>query len=152
MRSFSILFIALLSLSFSCNNSNQESKTLTVEEKETMYQEAEKRALDNIEQHQKEKSFAIVEGTWAKVNSLPCTDGFPNILNLSAGGSFSTEDKTLNGLEWVEGTFSLKNNDEITFSDLNEKSNSYQFRHFDKMAMITIHLSSECTLVYKKNL
>jgi len=161
MRSVLIIFIALISFSFSCNDGETNSETAgtavsaeipTQEENEKLYKEAEERARESIEKGMATKSFKLVEGSWSKVNSLPCTDSFPNSLNLMSDGSFSTDDQNVAGLEWSSGSFNLKNQDEITFSDGSNKSNTYQFRHFAKMAMITIHLTGECTLVYKKNL
>jgi len=160
MRIYILSLIALVSFSFSCNdaakeagaNATENAVQLTEAEKEKMYKEAEERARKKIQNGADENSLNLVAGKWSKVNSLPCTDGYPNLLNLGADGIFSTDDKVSNGLKWTNGSYNLKNQDEIIFINEAEETNSYQFKHFPKMAMITIHLSSDCTLVYKKNL
>jgi len=153
MRFYILTLVAVLSLSFSCNSSSENSTQLTEAEKKKMYDEAEQRAKEKIEEnYSTEKSVTTIEGKWSKTNNLPCTDGFPNTLNLSKGGGFSTDDMPTTGLEWVSGSYKITSEDEITLRNAEKNEKSYQFRHFPKMAIVTLHLSEECTLVYKKSL
>lgn len=152
MRIYYLVLVSLCCMAFSCQNSTNSSDTLTEEEKAKMYNDAEERARKNIEEKTEAKSFAEIAGKWSKVKSQACTDNFPNTIQFSTDGSFSSSDNSGSDLQWAEGKYNIANDEEITFTNTESESSSFQYRYFTKMAMITIHLSEDCTLLYKKNI
>lgn len=151
------LILSTLFYSFSCNSgSDKNGKVLSEAEKEKMYAEAEQRAIEKIEKNRPAQSSAEenikIYGSWSKVNNLACTDSYPNTLSLNKDGTFSSMDGSAGKIKWSEGTYVLNSEDEISISAVGLEPSIHQYRFFSKMAMLTIHLSEECTLVYKKNL